>query len=224
MDTKPSTIGQATLTSTLGATTATSGTTSGVTTTQVAYTPVVEDQLTFPLFNERRLIFLDTETTHLHPKIRRAWDVAYIIREGGQDSEHQSFIDVDLSEADPMSLKIGRYWERHPDPYGHHRKHPELSVCYKIARDFKDAIVVGAVPDFDSQTLADLLYANGLLPTWHYHLVDVETLAAGAKGIRPPWNFDKILAEFDLSQNGDRHTAIGDARLVRDLYDAVYRT
>lgn len=62
---------------------------------------------------------------------------------------------------------------------------------------------------------------HGLRETWHYHLVDVETLAAGRLGWAPPWNFDKILGAFDLAQGEDRHTAIGDARLVRDLYDQI---
>jgi hypothetical protein len=66
--------------------------------------------------------------------------------------------------------------------------------------------------------------ANGICPSWHYHLVDVETLAAGALRMAPPWDFDKLLGEVGLTYDeADRHTALGDARMVRDLYDAVLR-
>ena len=84
------------------------------------------------------------------------------------------------------------------------------------------ATIVGAVPDFDARHLTRWLRANGQAATWHYHLVDVETLAAGALRKPPPWNFDELLATYGLTYDEDaRHTALGDARMVRDLYDAV---
>jgi DNA polymerase III epsilon subunit-like protein len=50
----------------------------------------------------------------------------------------------------------------------------------------------------------------------------VTALAAGAIGQEPPWNFDAMLAVFGLQYaEEDRHTALGDARMARDLYDAV---
>lgn len=70
--------------------------------------------------------------------------------------------------------------------------------------------------------LGRFLRENGAAPTWHYHLVDVETLAAGALGVEPPWNFDEMLARYGLVYDeAERHTALGDARMARDLYDAV---
>ena len=66
--------------------------------------------------------------------------------------------------------------------------------------------------------------ANGICPSWRYHLVDVETLAAGALRRPPPWRFDDLLADYGLVYDeADRHTALGDARMVRDLYDAVLK-
>jgi hypothetical protein len=70
--------------------------------------------------------------------------------------------------------------------------------------------------------LQRFLREYGQCATNNYHLVDVETLAAGALRMPPKWDFDKLLAAFGLTYDeADRHTALGDARMVRDLYDAV---
>lgn len=52
--------------------------------------------------------------------------------------------------------------------------------------------------------------------------MDVETLAAGALHRAPLWDFDELLAAYMLAYDEkDRHTALGDARMVRNLYDSV---
>jgi hypothetical protein len=175
----------------------------------------------------RPLIFLDTETTSLDRRTRRIWDLAYIRRFPDHDSETQAFVEVSLKHADPNSLKIGGYYKRHPTPYGDSRRNvgPLLSegrAARLVASEFRDALLVGAVPSFDEETLADLLFRHGLQSTWHYHFVDVETLAAGRWGLQPPWDFDAVLARAGLKYDeAERHTALGDARMVRDLYDAI---
>lgn len=177
------------------------------------------------------LIFLDTETTSLDRYSRQVWDVAYIIRTGREQLHRQFFIYVSLAKADHASLKIGGYYERHPDPYRvgnlgqsdrtDRVKSPEEAARI-IAEDFKDAIIIGAVPSFDEETLARLLKDNGLVPTWHYHLVDIESMAAAQLRARPPWNFDTLLAAYGLTYTEEeRHTAIGDAEMVMRLYDAI---
>ena len=89
----------------------------------------------------------------------------------------------------------------------------------------RGATIVGAVPNFDTEVLATRMRAHGICPSWHYHLVDVETLAAGALRKPPPWNFDELLGLYGLTYDeADRHTALGDARMARYLYDAVLRT
>jgi DNA polymerase III alpha subunit (gram-positive type) len=182
------------------------------------------------------LIFLDTETTGLDPRRHHIWDLAYIIRRPGQpDTEHQIYINVTLDEADPFALRIGRFWDRHPDwaPHPPRAKDPDLppapqwaippaAAARAVVQHFRDAIVVGAVPWFDTTMLTALLHRHGLLPTWHYHLVDVEAFAAGALTIAPPWRLDELLQEYDLVHDeSDRHTALGDTRRVRHLYDTV---
>jgi hypothetical protein len=157
------------------------------------------------------------------------------------DTEHGWRLRPDLTTAEPTGLRIGRFYDRMDDTLlsygtGHGRQFappkdehgdPHLIVetrriAQVVARLLDGATIVGAVPDFDARHLARWLRAYEQAGTWHYHLVDVETLAAGALKLAPPWDFDKLLAVYGLTYNEtQRHTALGDARMVRDLYDAV---
>ena len=132
-----------------------------------------------------RICFVDTETTSLRPD-RRAWEIGIIIRDPGrEDREWHRFIDapdLNLGNADPMALKIGRFYERHPE----YRPNPDLGQCVEEDRALqgvevvtRGAHIVGAVPNFDTEVLAARMRAHGICPSWHYHLIDVEALAVG---------------------------------------------
>lgn len=175
------------------------------------------------------IVFLDTETTSLRPA-RRAWEIALIVREPDtEDREYAWFVDKDdlnLGDADLMSLKIGHFYERHPEMTdsedGWGAVIEEVTVLHLVEALTRGATLVGAVPNFDAEVLGARMREHGICPSWHYHLVDVETLAAGALSMALPWDFDAVLAAYGLTYDeADRHTALGDARMVRDLYDAV---
>lgn len=194
-----------------------------------------------------RICFIDTETTSLRPD-RRAWEIGLIAREPGHtDVEHWWFIDerdLDLGNADPASLRIGRFYERHP----HYRldrestgtdTESEYDALRLVEAITRGAHLVGAVPNFDADVLGARMRAAGICPSWHYHLVDVEALAAGYLAHlsrtlrvkvgdveitgRPPWKSDDLSAALGLIKvsEEDRHTALGDARWARAIYDAV---
>ena len=180
-----------------------------------------------------KLCFIDTETTGLDRRRRRIWDFACIVREEGQpDVEHQFFIDVSQKKADPFGLNVGRFWERYPQTYEERRElHAQdkmftpWDAAKRIQKLTTGAVWVGAVPSFDEETCAKLLYGSGLRTRWDYHLVDVETAAGAAAGIHPPWKNDIVNQAYGIEiPDEDRHTALGDARGVRDLYDAVFST
>lgn len=201
-----------------------------------------------------KLAFCDTETTSLRPD-RRAWEVALIVRdplasEYGTQREHHWFIraeDLDLGNADPFALKVGRFYDRHPQyAHGHWKTtlvSPEAEVLREVEKLTRGAHLVGAVPNFDAGVLGTRMRAHGILPSWNYHLVDVEPLAAGwlaahaafldregeaerAAELRriaaPPWNSDELSRAVGVEPDEDsRHTALGDAKWAMALYDAV---
>lgn len=199
------------------------------------------------------LCFIDTETTGVHPE-RQVWEVAMIRRDDQGQREQAFFVDVDLSKADPFGLNVGRFYERHPKGVQiatgsaptmviHTQKDARGSGSWVVpvnpvtteaaaryvAEWTHGAHLVGAVPNFDAETLAPLLRAHGLIPSWHYHLIDVEALAVGylmAKGnvdVGPPWKSEALSYGCNVTPPTDeeRHTALGDARWAMRLYDAI---
>jgi hypothetical protein len=97
--------------------------------------------------------------------------------------------------------------------------------------------IVGAVPDFDTSKIRHQLLRPARIPDpWHYHLIDVETLASGylagcearydggkgADALALPWKSDDLSRRIGVDpEQFDRHTAMGDVLWVKAQYDAV---
>lgn len=193
-----------------------------------------------------KLIFIDTETTSLR-RDRRAWEIGLIIRRNDRDLEGRWFIDIDdldLGNADLKSLEIGRFYERHPQMNGRESADvyvdEEADALRRVEELTRGAHLVGAVPNFDADVLDRRMRAHGILPSWHYHLVDIEALAVGylhAKGLPHwgdpeasanetvlalPWRSTALYRAIGVDPDQyEAHTALGDARLVRGVYDAI---
>lgn len=179
------------------------------------------------------IVFIDIESTSLHPA-RRAWDIALISRDEDGDVVHRWFIDakdLDLGNADPFSLKIGRFYERHPD-YAEvsGRALPEQNVLHAVEDVTRGAHLIGAVPNFDADTFDRRMRAHGILPSWHHHLIDVEALAVGylhglgkAGDLTLPWRSDDLSRACGVEppSGQERHTALGDAGWALRWYDAI---
>lgn len=189
-----------------------------------------------------------------------------------QDGEYSWQFRIELESSDAIALSIGKWYERSVQwtrtPYKlasepawrTHRpvrdgtsapiKFPALSGVDQpgaIMHDVVDltlgAHLVGAVPDFDAYRVQRLLRSFGMLPAWHYHLVDVENLIVGyLRGRRsfaeqfgmkvpedapadlsPPWRSSDLSrwVGVDMPNDEDRHTALGDARWAKRIYDKV---
>lgn len=181
------------------------------------------------------VVFVDCETTGLDPERHEIWELA-IIADG---NEHSWFLSPNLTKADPMGLRVGRYYERAPnlpeaDPMADYvSRSPGWSeprgVAHNVAHLLDGRHLVGAVPSFDAAFLAPWLRSHGQAATWHYHLIDVEALAVGylygqkspMTGILP-WNSDSVSRGVGVNPDDfDRHTALGDARWAKAIYEAV---
>lgn len=185
---------------------------------------------------KRPLVWIDTETTSLRHD-RRAWDIAAIVRTPTGDEEHQWFVDaddLDLGGADLNALRIGGFHQRHPQYAAASVVTPEEEewhVLTQVEALTRGAVLLGSHPAFDMDTLSARMRACGLCPSWYYHPIDVPVLAWGVllgRGVQVPARDDGTAGSDDLCRafgldldRYERHTALGDCRLFRDLYDAV---
>ena len=156
------------------------------------------------------LAFIDSETLGLDARIHDAWEVC-VWREDWEGPATFS-LPHSLDHADARALEVGGYWKRHDsspriDPEG-------------LATMLRGCSLVAANPAFDQAMLTRFIGA----PVWHYRLIDVCTGAMWILG----WDRPRSLIDTAnyLRDQGYRiheadHTAEGDVRAVRDVYDAL---
>lgn len=185
-----------------------------------------------------KIVFADVETTGTDPGRHYVWELALIVRDDGYpDAEYCWQVRPDLSTADPMALKVGGYYQRadvfeligvgevarvaHPTDLDADDQ-PLTELCREVAVLLNGAILAAANVAFDAAFLDAFLRRNGEAPTWDYHLLEVESYAAGAFGLKPKWKLDQLLETAEVTvEPKSRHSALGDVRAIRDLYDAV---
>jgi hypothetical protein len=165
------------------------------------------------------------------------------------DTEYCWQFVVDLDAADPESLRIGRFHERFAVPCGPNIgaaytecspvvPMPRGEAVEAIVRLLSGTVLVGSNPGFDDRHLRKLLGPGGA--QWHYRPLDMATLTAGirlglARVIRQFGGQPVALPELPYSSremsrwlgveppgDGVAHTALGDARWVRDMWDAAH--
>jgi hypothetical protein len=187
------------------------------------------------------LVFMDTETTGL-ALTDDIWEFAAIRRDpDGTETTAHIFIEHDRDKCRnlPSSFRDDHYAR-----FRDHQAYTRRYACQVITDVFRNGRphVVGAVPNFDTERIAQFVakqWPHWPPLGWHYHLIDVETLAVGylhaqarefpggkaadfvAKGL--PWDSDDLTAALGLDPvpENERHTALGDARWVMRIYDAV---
>jgi DNA polymerase III epsilon subunit-like protein len=198
---------------------------------------------TRPIKPPRILAFTDCETTGLDPFLHDPWEIAVILRHDGHDEEHVFRIEPDLTNADPEALRMNRYYERTSDPdWKWDDRETAARHLYEL---LTRAVLIGSNPAFDAEMLTHLLgrYFDEPRP-WHYRTIDVVTLAAGSlygraaerarRGVGAwfpritavlgwPWRSYDVsrLVEVEPPAPDVGHTALPDARWVRDLWDQI---
>ncbi len=167
-----------------------------------------------------RLVACDLETGGLDRNGHPVLEVALIVVDGNDaPEEHKWWIaDADLAACDATALRINRYYQREP---ADSQKTPAAEVARQVAKLTAGAHIVGANPAFDQAFLERMLKENGYTLAAHYHLVDVEAMAAAKLGIQPPWTSDQLAEQMGV-EKGEKHTAIGDARWALRMYRAIY--
>lgn len=196
------------------------------------------------------LAFIDCETTGTDPERHHVWEIG-LITASGEYSWILQLTDEELATAEPMALSIGNYYERAGKAYQEYaqdmrfapanivmedsslqkamRDHPYIAIGDRstladfLAREISRSHLVGAVPSFDARFVGDLMRNHSRPPSWHYHLVDVEALAAGKLGLQPPWKSKALYRALGIEPiYFDQHTALGDARMAKAVYEKVF--
>lgn len=167
------------------------------------------------------LIFLDTETCGLGLD-DPIWEIALIRRErDGVETRHEFFVQHDTAAAEALPEQFRADHDSRYDPAAAWPLDKLATVLGYLLRDRPH--VVGAVPDFDTYRIQRQLGVSG----WHYHLIDVENLAAGwLAGKRtppaPPWDSDALSDAIGINpEQFARHTAMGDVLWAKAIYDRV---
>ncbi|HEY9372839.1 3'-5' exonuclease [Streptomyces sp.] len=120
---------------------------------------------------------------------------------------------------------------------------PEM--LFDLQEALSGAVVIGSNPGFDVAFLTKLLQAHGRKLPWHYRPIDIATLAVGAlygrasewtrkdcdatwyskvaKAVGWPWKSYDVSRHVEVEPPAKdvAHTALGDARWARDVFDAV---
>ena len=185
------------------------------------------------------LVFMDTETTGL-ALTDDIWEFAGIRREEGYKPEElHLFIEHDIQKC---LLLPESFRTDHATRWENQKAVTPLVAALRI-HEFMGgkAHIVGAVPNFDTERIALLLRRFDLATAWHYHIIDVETLAVGwlngvaqqavndglipdidPRKTAPPWDSDALSRAVGVVPPTDaRHTAMGDALWAMAIYDRV---
>ena len=169
-----------------------------------------------------RFVFVDTEATGLDHHRHEVTEIAWIVRfEDGSEVERRYYPEHTTDGADADALELTRYEER----IAPQDKSPASEWLVTFLEDAKDAVLVGAVPDFDAKHLERMCRKLGLEPSWDHHLLDVETLALPflAPGPEAPRSLAKTCAGLGIPHDKDQaHGALYDAQQAMRVFDRVW--
>lgn len=175
------------------------------------------------------IVFCDTETTGVNVFYDDIWEIAAIRRDENGDTEHHLFVEHDHKKLDGLPE---RYRADHDQRFDPSLARTAEQVAAWAERVFAGtAVLFGANAAFDAYLLERLIRSTGRAETpFHYRPLDIEAFSAGRetaiRNIQIPWRSDDLAEQSGLQMRNDtggpryhRHTALDDARWVRDWYD-----
>lgn len=183
---------------------------------------IVTERRTMPDF-----VILDTETLGTSPTTP-TWEFAAVRRfaDGSDDDSIEFFIRHDQSLADPDLPES--FLVDYRDRYVEDDALDEQSAAALIHFVTRGAVMVACNPVFDEPRLAAFLRRNGIEPEWHYHPLDIASIALGfvcgrdGKPPELPWKSDGLAyAAGVTTADYRRHTAMGDVQWTLAQWDSI---
>lgn len=171
------------------------------------------------------IVVVDTETTGLDEAVHEVFEVAAIRRGAdGSRMEREFWLDVDVASASQQALEVNRFHERLARRRAAGRGFDDAARAAAELVELCDGLpLAGMNPGFDVRFLTPLLGRYGLRPSWHYSVVDIKALIAGALRIPPPWRSEDLARAIGIDPAAyARHGALADCRYALDCLDAVF--
>ncbi len=167
------------------------------------------------------IVFVDVETLGLD-RDAPIWEFA-AIRVAGATSGRPGEIDARQSffiEHNPGAWPDGlpeEFRKDYRDRYHQPSSLIRAQAAWRVKLLTDGAIIAGSNPAFDRERLEILLGSEGLTPGWHYHPLDIPSMALGRlAGLPPgqpvlPWRSDELSQRIGVEPaDYARHTAMGD--------------
>lgn len=160
------------------------------------------------------IVYIDTETSGLDPRVHSVWEVAYAFEKG---RIFHGVIPNSVVTVDPKAAEVNGYEDRAYTG-------ENLAQLQWNERWFFEALagntICAANPAFDTS----FLFARWGVAPWKYRLLDVEAYAMGALGHDVPQSLFKIadqLTELGHTIPVPDHTAGDDVATLRACHQAL---
>lgn len=173
----------------------------------------------------RTLVFLDSETTGLH-RNARIWELGMVVRSAGTPDVSLLYqvTNVDMRGADPKALRMNKHADRSAFPPDGTQMLTEAALARLLSTLLVNVTIVGAVPSFDMEKIGLMLDRHGYDEVWHHRVMCVEAMTAAVRR-KEITGLTHAAHQFGVAYDvADLHTALGDARLARDVFDAIMST
>lgn len=170
--------------------------------------------------NERRLAFIDVETTGLNDRKHEILEVAVLITDPQAYAIQQTMVaklqPQHLELAEPKALEVNGY---NPIDWAPHHCWTRPSLLGALSSLLENKVLVGQNVAFDEGFLKSFFYEFDRTPTWHHHKVDTASLAWPdyARGRIKGISLSALAEHFGMHQP-QPHTALSDATIALNLY------
>ncbi len=164
---------------------------------------------------DRDIVILDTETLGLDSRAP-IWEFAATRLRQGREPIMDRYFQILHNESDWAETLPERFAADYRNRYDQEGALPPETAVKLVHEITEGAVVAGSNPSFDMERLGLLLRDYGIEPAWHYHPLDIPSMALGwAASIdldaNLTWKSDALSALTGIKADSyPRHTAWGD--------------